>query len=172
MTTTAQTVKDLIENALAYVQDQRVLRHIRDLLVEPYVVDLGWDYGELKQTYPCWILTDKEKDPFGLAYCEFGFGPKKSWGLTQYNCGKKEFGRMGADFCWYTLFMGAYFESQLVKDLDIWRIFKGKTNSTTSPISEEGSWDNTWKKIMELRKQDPAHIYNCGHTIAYRPPER
>ncbi len=42
----------------------------------------------------------------GIAYCEFGFGPRNPWGLVFLSRGS-----IGMDSAWYESFWASYFES-------------------------------------------------------------
>lgn len=69
---------------------------------------------------------------------------------------------------WFTGLLEAYFECHGA-DLPIWRVFKSDKSQPISepriPITEEDSWDDTWKRIKELREEDPGSRYDCGHGI-------
>jgi hypothetical protein len=52
----AKNLKILIEGELATLSDDRVIAHIRSMLIEPYVLLRYWDYGEPGQQYPCWMV--------------------------------------------------------------------------------------------------------------------
>jgi len=52
------TLRTLIEDDPSSVSDTRVLRLIRDKLVEPRVVLRDGDYGAPGQQYPCQIVLD------------------------------------------------------------------------------------------------------------------
>src|SRR5262245_14190114 len=113
-------LKTLVEDELARVTDVRVTRYIRSLLIEPKPVLRDCDYGERGQQYVCWIVLEHRTSQTGIAYCESGFGPRAPWGLIWLDSEAS----MGADCCWYTTFLQAYFESRAACDLPIWRVFK------------------------------------------------
>ena len=46
MPVTAKILQTLIDSELARVSDARVVRHVRGMLVEPYVVLRDWGYGD------------------------------------------------------------------------------------------------------------------------------
>jgi hypothetical protein len=50
---TASIIKQLMAQELPLVDDVRVQRHVRSLLVEPEVILRTWDYGDPGQQYSC-----------------------------------------------------------------------------------------------------------------------
>jgi hypothetical protein len=51
--------------------------------------------------------------------------------------------------------------------LPIWRVFKAAGDGTRASLTDEGPWDETWKRIEALRSRDPIARYDCGHSISY-----
>jgi hypothetical protein len=162
----ADTLRTLIESELANVSDARVIEHIRGMLVEPNVVLRSWDYGEPGQKYPCWmVLKDASRSGGAIAYCEYGFGPRCPWGLVSSGDDVKD-QSMGMDSGWFTTFLDAFFESVASIDLAIWRVFEVKPGGARTPLTDEGTWEATWKRIADLRSSHPATRYDCGHSIS------
>jgi hypothetical protein len=168
VTITAQDLELLTANEIARVSDSRVVAHIRGLLVEPHIMLHDWDYGEPGQQYPCWMVLDDPKTGAKIAYCEHGFGPANPWGLV--GPVKRPRPAIGMDCAWYTRLLDAYFESFAATELPIWRVFRRESDRTQTPITDEGSWDDTWARVYELRRSDPANakVYLCDHGIPYR----
>jgi hypothetical protein len=168
MAITVDTIKTLVENELRRVSDSRVIAHIQGMLVEPHIVLHDWDYGEPGQQYPCWMVLDDPKTGAKIAYCEYGFGATNPWGLVGPDSRPRP--SIGMDCAWYTRLLDAYFESFAVAELPIWRVFRREPDRTQTPITDEGSWDDTWALVYELRRSDPANakVYLCDHSIAYR----
>lgn len=167
MPVTASVLKTLIENELAGVSDARVVQYIRGMLVEPHIVLRNWDYGEPGQQYPCWTVLRDTQSGGGIAYCEYGFGPRCPWGLM-WGLGHEERNRsMGMDSVWYPTFLDAFFESVAGVDLPIWKVIRVEADGTRTPLTDEGAWDATWHRISELRTRDPAGRFECGHSINF-----
>jgi len=165
MPATPKIIKELVDVELSALHDTRVVSHIRGLLVEPVVTLREWDYGTTNQTYPCWAVLNHPKSNTGIAYCEFGFGPKTPWGLIWLQGSSNM--SIGMDSDWFGSFTTAYFESQASTDLPIWRVFKQEDDSYPgTALTEESDWDSTWKEIERLRSVNPGTRYNCDHTIA------
>jgi hypothetical protein len=165
MSIDAKTLKHLIETELARVSDDRVLTHVRAMLVEPYAVLLKWDYGEPDQRYPCWMVLSDPGSGAEIAYSEFGFGPRCPWGLVGSKPGMDH---MGMDSGWFTTFLDAFFESSTSVVLPIWRVFKVESDGTRIAITDEAAWETTWKHVFELRNSDPTTRYDCDHSINCR----
>lgn len=155
----AETLKALIDRELDQISDARVTTDIRGLLVEPRTVLCDWDYGKPGEQHLCWEVLSAG---VSIVYCESGFGPRCPWGLVAL----KQNASMGMDSGWFTSFTDAYFECHAA-DLPIWRVFKTGPSGIREPITDEGSWDATWKLVMELRESDPASRYDCDHSIVY-----
>jgi hypothetical protein len=156
-------LKALVEDELARMADARVTTHIRSLLTEPKPVLRDWDYGEKGQQYVCWIVLEDHASGTGIAYSESGFGPRAPWGLV----GLGSEGSMGMDSGWYTTFLQAYFESAVATTLPIWRVFKTDPSGMRLPITPEGGYDETWKQVMEKRREDQACRYDCDTSIVF-----
>jgi hypothetical protein len=58
MTIDSARLRTLIDTEIALLRDQRVVRQVRSLLVEPYVVMRDWDYGKEGEAFPCWGVLD------------------------------------------------------------------------------------------------------------------
>jgi hypothetical protein len=165
MTVGAGTLRDLIGRELAGLHDERVIRHIRAHLVEPMPELRTWDYGEPGQQYTCWIVFRHAASNTGIAFCEQGFGPSRPWGLLWIG-GEGNPLSIGQDSGWFENFLKTYFDSFAVCELPIWRVFKKVENGQRSPISDEGTWDETWAQVMALRERDPDGYYDCTSDIS------
>jgi hypothetical protein len=159
----AESLKHLIDAELSHVHDARVVSHIRAILIEPYSIMRDWDYGKPGQQFLCWMVLKDSVTGAEIGYCEEGFGPKCPWGLLDSGVDRS----MGMDSGWYTSFMDAYFESCASTVLPIWRVFRIAPDRSETPLTIEGGWDATWRRVMQLRESDPAHRYGCGHSISY-----
>ncbi len=164
MSVSAEILRGLIQGELATVSDTRVLAHIQGMLVEPYAVLRDWDYGEPGQQYPCWTVLEDSHSGAGIAYCEYGFGPRTPWGLVSSEDGQQS---MGMDCGWFMTFMEAFFDSFASIELPIWRVFRVEPDGTRVPIADEDAWEPTWDHIYQLRSRDPAVRYDCGHSIKF-----
>lgn len=122
MPVTPTQIRSLVETELAELHDERVKSHIQSLLVEPTMLQREWDYGVPGQTYPCWSVLNHIESNTGIAFCEFGFGPRSPWGLVMLS--GAEHMSLGMDAGWFETFLEAYFDSRAITDLPIWRVFK------------------------------------------------
>jgi hypothetical protein len=170
MSVDAETLKGLIDRELKPLSDARVLSHIRGLLVEPEIVYRNWDYGKPGEKYPCWGVLEHTASNTGVAYCEYGFGPRCPWGLVSLLQDEKQ-GSMGMDSGWFSSFLDAYFESFAPADLPIWRVFKLGPSWPGEAMTGEDTWDASWERVEEFRKADPASRYSTGHGICYERPQ-
>jgi len=164
---TAESVNALVDSELGRLRDQRVVAHIRSLLVTPRAQQRAWDYGEPGQSYPCWLVLAHRPSNTGIAYCEHGFGPKMPWGLLTLE--GTEHMSMGMDSGWFDRFPDAYFESHASADLPIWRVFEcNGVEFPGTPITAEGAWDATWAEVKRLRSERPGLRYNCWQSVYAR----
>jgi hypothetical protein len=155
-------LKALVEDELGRMADARVTNHIRSLLIEPKPVLRDWNYGEKGQQYVCWTVLEEHALKTGIAYCESGFGPRAPWGLVWL-----EDSSIGMDSGWYTTFLQAYFESLVATLLPIWRVFKTEPSGVRLPVTPEDGWDETWKQVMEKRREDQISRYDCDTSIVF-----
>lgn len=165
MTVDAKHLKSLIEQELRDLTDDRVTAQIRGLLVEPHVIMRPWDYGP-DDAYPCWTVLDHPASGTSICYCESGFGPKYPWGLVGMP-GDAAPQSMGMDTSWFRTFLQAYFDSFIVAELPIWRVFISDAKGPKRALTDEGSWDETWKRVTEYRERDPESRYDCDTSVAY-----
>ncbi len=167
MDITADEITKLIESELTDLDDRRIVDHIRGVLIPPEVQLRPWDYGPPDTSYPCWMVLKHRASNTGIAYSEYGFGPKLPWGLLFLE-GDRHMS-MGMDSGWFGHFLDAFFECVASTELPIWRVFQRKKGeSSRLPISDEGEWDNTWKMVMRLRKEDPQSIFDCDQSVYKR----
>jgi hypothetical protein len=165
MTVSATSLGAIVEGELATVRDNRVVTHVRSLLVPPAVEMRAWDYAATKTTYPCWIVLAHPPSNTGIAYCEFGFGPRSPWGLRFLE--GTEHMSMGMDSGWYGLFLDAYFESKAATELPIWRVFQDLgQGSPRVAITPHDTWDAAWAIVMRLRAEQPKSRFDCSHDIS------
>lgn len=163
----APTLALMVDHELRSVRDARVVQYIRQLLVPPYIEARLWDYGEPGQTFPCWIvLDDNAASGGGIAYCEFGFGPKAPWGLLLMGSDVTR-RSMGMDSGWYGSFMDAFFESFAASALPIWRVFSMDGGRPEKPLTGEMDWDDAWADCKARRVSSPNSFYMVHHTISY-----
>ena len=167
MTDTAVKIRTLLDVELSELNDQRVLSHVRSLLVEPTMIMRDWDYGVSAQSFPCWAVLNHPKSNTGIAYCEFGFGPKTPWGLVALSDPSSM--SIGQDSGWFESFTEAYFESFAAADLPIWRVFKQEGDTYPGKaLTPESDWDSTWEEVYRHRAADTDGRYHCAHSIPFR----
>jgi hypothetical protein len=166
MPITTASLDALIEAELSTLTDERVVHHVRSLLVAPYPQSRKWDYGAADAAFPCWVVLVHKASNTGIAYSEFGFGPRSPWGLLSLGAGHVS---MGMDSGWFRWFLDAYFDSFASTELPIWRVFERKTDAYPgNPITAESDWDATWREVERLRGAHPGGRYDCGQNVYQR----
>lgn len=105
---------------------------VRALLVTPRCEDRNWDYGEVGQTYPCWIVAQHTPSNTAIAYSKHGFGPTNPWGLLSL-CSSGPRSSMGMDSSWFPHF------DECVKESFAWDSIE---NSTSGGHSFKGPRSN------------------------------
>jgi hypothetical protein len=165
MPITPAKIQSLVETELAALTDQRIVLHVRSLLVEPAAVLRDWDYGEAGEQYLCWAVLNHDRSNTGIAYCQSGFGLKRPWGLV-FLSGDHRNMSIRMDSGWFERFLEAYFDSMAVSELPIWRVFRQDGDKYPGvALTAEADWDSTWKEIYRLRAADPRTHYNCSQSI-------
>lgn len=154
----------LLEDELSLVKDSRVVQQIRSHLVTPVAIQRAWDYGEPDEVYPCWSVLEHPKSNTGIAYCEFGFGPRAPWGLVTL-AGETDMS-IGMDSGWFETFLRAFFDSTAATEIPVWRVFRQSDEHYPGvPITEESGWSSTWETVHRLRTADPTVRYHCEQNI-------
>jgi hypothetical protein len=162
VTITPAQLSTRIAIEMALLSDVRVIAHIRSLLVAPVCLLRAWDYGTTDQSFPCWSVLELESSNTGIAYCENGYGPAQPWGLVALT---GQHMSMGVDSAWFPRFLDAYFDSAAA-DLPIWRVYQSSgDHALRTPISPEGTWDETWTQVEHLRAARPQYRYDCDQSI-------
>jgi len=165
MAITPAVLKRLVAEELELLGDSRAQAHVRSLLIEPDPVLRDWDYRKPAEKYLCWTVLSHSPSNTGIAYCEEGFGPKRPWGLVHLS--GDDGMSIGMDSGWFSTFLDAFFDSFAATDLPIWRIFRTTPEGERIPISPEVEWAAAWRRIEQLRREDPSSRYECDHSIAY-----
>jgi hypothetical protein len=101
-------VREYVESELSRIGDERLLARIRELMVEPYPVVRGWDYGKPGESYVCWTVLEHRESNTGIAFCDHGFGPSDPWGLVFLSGPHMS---IGMDCSWYRSIEDAIRES-------------------------------------------------------------
>ena len=157
-------IQALIEAELVQLNDERVVQHVRTLLVQPKVVMRGWGYGKKDEAYPCWSVLEHQRSNNGIAYCEFGFGPRAPWGLVTLS-GTIDMS-MGMDSGWFVTFLQAFFDSAAATELQIWRVFaQADGHYPGVAITGESDWTSTWDEVRRRRDATPSIRYHCEQSI-------
>lgn len=169
MATSAAEILKLVEAELRELHEPRVVAYIRSLLVAPAAIARGWDYGAEGEAYPCWSVLEHVRSNTGIAYCEYGFGPAHPWGLV-FLTGTEHMS-MGMDSGWYSLFLEAFFQSQVATELPIWRVFQHTAeNFPGKALTAEAAWEPTWAEVQRLRELYPLNRYHCNQSIYRNAP--
>jgi hypothetical protein len=96
---------EILEQELAAIEDVQARQQIATVLVDPALMQCGWDYGPPGQAFPCWkVGHDPEGRSVGIVYCESGFGPRSPWGLVWLH---EAIPSMGQDSGWFQTFREA-----------------------------------------------------------------
>lgn len=164
MSVTAAQLTEMIEAELATLKDERVLAHVRALLVPPYTIMRDWPYGEPGQQFPCWTVLEHEPSNSGVIYCSSGFGPDCPWGLAGLR-GNGIGMIIRGDSTWFTRFLDAYLDSFAASELAIWRVFRN--DGQRKPLTEEMSWDAAWAEVRRRQEVEPGQNYYAHHTIQH-----
>jgi hypothetical protein len=164
--TSAAEVAAAVDEDLANLQDPRVLASIKAFRVTPPTsIRLRWDYGKPDETFDGWLVFSDPGHRTGIVYCDQGFGPRNPWGLIAT---RETSPSMGMDSGWFGRFIDAYWDCFSATDLPIWKVIRrNKDRSSRTPVTQEISWEEAWSIVYRLRKEDPAHEYDCEHDISH-----
>lgn len=89
----------IVEKELTNIKNPALFVSILRLLVPPSIVLREWEYGLKGQKFPCWTIAKHPPSNTEIAYCEFGFGPSRPWGLV-FSSGKNM--QMGQRHSWFS----------------------------------------------------------------------
>lgn len=105
---TKEIIQQKVDAELKLITDENTLGKLKPFLVTPRCELRGWDYGELGQTFPCWIVLNHLSSNTCIAYCEQGFGLRCPWGLLGIT---GEYLSIGSDYSWFSTFEEAFLDS-------------------------------------------------------------
>ncbi|MBV9108833.1 MAG: hypothetical protein JO306_05475 [Gemmatimonadetes bacterium] len=88
----------LVAAQLAMIRDPARREALRARMVEPWVEEREWDYGEPGERYPYWVVAAAPERWIILVHCEQGFGPDRPWGFLPV--GEPETASLGMDAQW------------------------------------------------------------------------
>lgn len=97
MPTALEDVEALLDHELTRITQPDLVARLKELIIPIRCEQVGWDYGDPRQTYPCWIVAYDPETNLAFAYCEHGFGPARPWGMFWKAASQS----MGMDNCWY-----------------------------------------------------------------------
>ena len=100
-------VEVLLGSELARITQPELVARIKELLVPIRSEQVGWDYGDPGQSYPCWIVAYDPETNLAFAYSEHGFGPSYPWGMFWKGPDQS----MGMDNSWYLSLEDVFRES-------------------------------------------------------------
>ena len=78
----AKEISERVERELLGISDSKLVKRIRELLVDPYPVMRAWHYGSPGEQYTVWTVLEHRSSNSGIAFCSQGFGPSNPWGLV------------------------------------------------------------------------------------------
>jgi hypothetical protein len=108
----------LFEVELARISDPIVSNAIKSLAVIPKPQERKWFYGiDPELEYLCWLVIEHPESSTGIAYSDFGFGPKMPWGLVFLHDNV-----IGMDSEWFTTLERAFYDSFASEPLEIWNV--------------------------------------------------
>ena len=97
----SEAIKALVAEQLDLIEMPERRAALEALLVEPRLEEGEWEYGELDERYPIWVVAEAPGKRILLVWCDQGFGPSFPWGfLDKRDSGLTSLG-MDAQWCWY-----------------------------------------------------------------------
>ena len=112
-----EAINLLVTEELKKVNDGKVLKWLREYLIEPKSTTLHWEYGDM-EAHPAWIIADTGERNVVIAYCEGGHGSYGNpWGLIFANDTM-----FGMDCSWYGDLFSAVYECGGVEAPPGWEV--------------------------------------------------
>lgn len=100
-------VEQAVAAQMARIKQDDLVRVICEFQVSPRLEMRAWDYGNLEQQYPCWIVLEHPPSDTVVCHCVHGFGPEMPWGLLM----RSPEASMGMDCQWFATLECAVRES-------------------------------------------------------------
>jgi hypothetical protein len=106
-TLSSTDVASLVERELGAVSHPPLQAALRQALITPALQNRKWDYSQVEEELPCWIVAEFRGVRLALAYSPLGHGCHGDcWGVVQL--GDEWFGR---DDSWFPLLEDAFISS-------------------------------------------------------------
>ncbi len=128
---TLNEIAAIVQGEVDTITDPEVLTALTSWLTPPKPIQCAWDYGAPGQAFLCWVVLEHQPSKTGIAYSDFGFGPRAPWGLIWLS--KPSF---GMDSGWYSTLEDAFCESVAAASLHIWNVVKTNIDGTIVEVLE------------------------------------
>lgn len=148
-------IKDLIQKQLLLIKNPIVKYGLESILIEPTKHLRDWDYGAKGEQFECWTIAVDTISDTSIVYSDYGFGPRKPWGLVFTS--KLWF---GMDSGWFDNLEDCFLESYFAGGLPIWCIEKVTESGTRTIIEKDMTSDNALRTRDDLAKLDEKNRYD------------
>ena len=103
MDRTPDDITALVESELARFRFNDVKEAFEKTLTAPERQEREWEYGPGGTSFECWVVA-RVSHEWGIAYCQFGYGPSSPWGVVNLH----DQTYFGPDSCWYARLEDAF----------------------------------------------------------------
>ena len=148
-------IKALVQKQILQIKDPIVKSGLESMLIEPTNHLRDWDYGVKGEQFECWTIAIDNLHDTSIVYSDFGFGPKRPWGLVFTS---KPW--IGMDSGWFDNLEECFLESHFAGDLPIWCIEKEIESGIRKIVEKDLTSDNAFKIRDDLAKMDKTVRYH------------
>lgn len=142
-------IRDLINKELLLIKDPIVKSGLESILVEPTIHLRDWDYGVKGEQFECWTIAVDILCDTSIVYSDFGFGPKRPWGLVLTS---KPW--IGMDSGWFDNLKDCFLESCFAGNLPIWCVEKRTDSGALIIVEKDLTIVNAFKIRDDLAMVD------------------
>jgi len=143
---TAHQITALVMAEIEKVTLSELAAAIKAWLIPPFLHTRQWEWGKDEEAFPCWAVLAHPPSGTGIAYCEYGFGPRCPWGLVFLDSTQNHF---GGDYCWYPSLEEAFCESYAASDLPIWDVVKIHQDIVSEVVLHSLALDAAFQYVEE-----------------------
>jgi hypothetical protein len=140
----AEEIKNIVNTEMERIKDPVIYSALKSLLVFPIAHLRAWEWDSLQKEYQCWTVMEDKDSATGIVYSDFGFGPKKPWGLvflSELN--------FGMNTGWFSNLEDTFCDSFTASSLPVWNVVKNNSDNTIETIAVSLSLDDAFEKRDE-----------------------
>jgi hypothetical protein len=148
----ADDISKIVETELTKLSSPEIADAIRPLLVPPKHHLRLFEYSPTHERFECWTILEHPPSDTGIAFSNFGFGPKLPWGLIGLSPGHDHY---GMDSGWFTSLEDAFCDTWASDNLRIWNLIEEHADGKINVLASRLTGSEAMARLAPLQLQLP-----------------